>query len=114
MEKIKFITVEELLEMDANGEKFKIVEALSEESYNEAHIPGAVNIPGDKVEELAPKLLEKDDTIVVYCSSYQCEASTSVAKKLLEMGYSKTVDFKAGKKGWVHAGFALEEPGKTE
>ena len=109
MPKIKLITIEQLMEMDVNREKFKLVEVLSEESYKQGHIPGAINIPLDKLSGLAKKRLKKTDTIVVYCANYGCHASTKAAQQLLSMEYKKTVDFKAGKQGWVDAGFELEK-----
>jgi len=108
MQKLRFITIEELLEMMENGEEFKLVDVLTEESYKGGHIPNAINIPLNSLDALAPKHLDKADTIVVYCSDYTCHASTDATRKLLEMGYGKAVDFKAGKKGWRHAGFELE------
>jgi rhodanese-related sulfurtransferase len=107
MSRIKFITLEALLEMKENKDDFKLVEALSEGAYYQGHIPGAINIPPANVETEAEKYLEKDDKIVVYCANYTCESSTKTTKKLLEMGYNKTVDFKAGKLGWRKAGFNL-------
>jgi rhodanese-related sulfurtransferase len=109
MGKIIFITIEKLLEMQANKEKFKLVEVLPEESYQNGHIPGAINIPLNKLGSLADKYLEKSDTIVVYCGSYSCQVSTRAARKLLEMGYDNTFDFKAGKRGWQHTGLGLEK-----
>jgi rhodanese-related sulfurtransferase len=109
MPHIEFITIERLLEMNANKEKFKLVEVLSEEEYKEGHIPGAINIPLEKLEKLAPKQLDKTDAIVVYCASYTCHASTKAAQELLDMGYTKTLDYKAGKRGWTHAGLELEK-----
>jgi rhodanese-related sulfurtransferase len=78
--KIKFITLENLLEMFANKEKFRLVEVLSEENFKNGHIPGAINLPFDKLEVLAKEHLEKTDTIVVYCGSYACQTSTRAAK----------------------------------
>lgn len=47
-----------------------VVETLAPERYREAHIPGAVNIPPERVKELAPQLLpNKDAAIVTYCSN---------------------------------------------
>ena len=108
MVKIKFITLEDLLEMKTNNEDFKLVEVLSEDSYKRGHIPGAINIPSGNFESEAEKHLEKTDKIVVYCSSYSCQASTNAAKTLLEMGYENVLDFKAGKKGWSDAGLHLK------
>jgi len=109
MAKVKFISIETVLEMRENNKDFKLVDVLREESYKEDHIPGAINIPKDMLQGLAPKHLDKKDTIVVYCASYGCHASTNAAKALLEMGYKKVLDFKAGKKGWVDAGLELEK-----
>jgi rhodanese-related sulfurtransferase len=106
--KLKFITSEKLLEMKANNEKFKIVEVLEQEEFRKGHIPGAINIPLNKLKTLAKSHLKKNDTIVVYCASYACQASTRAARTLLNMGYRKTLDYKAGKKGWLHTGFELE------
>jgi len=51
-------------------ENVKVVETLAPERYREAHIPGALNIPPDKIKELAPQLLpNKDVEIVTYCSN---------------------------------------------
>jgi rhodanese-related sulfurtransferase len=38
-------------------ESIKVVETLAPERYREAHLPGAVNIPPDKIKELAPRVL---------------------------------------------------------
>jgi rhodanese-related sulfurtransferase len=47
-----------------------VVETLAPERYREAHIPGAVNIPPEKIKELAPQMLpNKDAEIVTYCTS---------------------------------------------
>jgi rhodanese-related sulfurtransferase len=47
-----------------------LVETLAPERYREAHIPGALNIPPDRINELAPQLLpNKAAEIVTYCSN---------------------------------------------
>ena len=109
MAKIKFLAIEGLLEMMENNENFKLVEVLREDNYNEGHIPGAINIPVDMLQGLASKHLDKNDAIVVYCENYGCHASINAARTLLELGYKKVLDFKAGKKGWVDAGLELEK-----
>ena len=109
MKNIKFITIEQLLEMTANNKKFKLVEVLEENNFREGHIPGAINLPVDELEKLASKYLKKTDVIVVYCASFHCHASTNAAETLLGMGYNKTVDFKGGKKLWIDLGLELEK-----
>jgi rhodanese-related sulfurtransferase len=109
MRKLRFITMEDLLEMLENKERFKLVEVLAKEEYYEGHIPRAINIPLDELETLAKQRLKKTDTIVVYCASYTCHASTKAARKLLDLGYENTFDFKGGKRWWQHAGLELEK-----
>jgi rhodanese-related sulfurtransferase len=47
-----------------------VVETLAPERYREAHIPGALNIPPERIKELAPKMLPNKDTeIITYCTN---------------------------------------------
>lgn len=47
-----------------------VVETLAPERYREAHIPGALNIPPERIGELAPQLLpNKDAEIVTSCTN---------------------------------------------
>jgi len=86
MQKLKFITMEDLLEMLENKAHFKLVEVLAKAEYEKGHIPGAINIPLDELEKLAKQKLKKKETIVVYCGSYTCHASTKAVRKLLDLG----------------------------
>lgn len=52
MKKLSFISIERLLEMKANNQKFTLVDVLPEESYEEGHISGAINIPLGNLEPL--------------------------------------------------------------
>jgi rhodanese-related sulfurtransferase len=47
-----------------------VVETLAPERYREAHLPGALNLPPERIKELAPQLLpNKGAEIVTYCTS---------------------------------------------
>jgi rhodanese-related sulfurtransferase len=51
-------------------DEIKVVETLALERYREAHLPGALNIPPDKIKELAPQVLpDKNAEIVTYCAN---------------------------------------------
>ena len=55
--------------LDGN-QSITVVETLAPERYREGHIPGALNIPPERITELAPRLLpNKDAEIVTYCSN---------------------------------------------
>ena len=67
---VKTITRDELKMKIDNNHNFLLVETLPQTAYEHAHLPGAINLPPDKVAELAPKLLpDKNAEIVVYCAS---------------------------------------------
>ena len=51
-------------------EPIEVVETLAPERYREAHLPGAVNIPPERIKELAPQMLPNKETeIVTYCAN---------------------------------------------
>mgnify|MGYP006279345385 CR=1 FL=1 len=108
MSKIRFITLEKLLEMKENGEPFALVDTLGEESYGEEHIPGAVNLPLDSIVRRARNEVDANIPVVTYCASYTCEASTLAARKLVDTGFDKVFDFKGGLEVWKKAGFDTE------
>src|SRR5215469_12006884 len=47
-----------------------VVETLAAERFREAHIPGAINIPPEKIKELAGQLLpDTGSEIITYCTN---------------------------------------------
>ena len=61
---------EELKAKIDRGDDVVLVETLDPEYYEDAHLPGALNLPPDRIGELAPEILpDKDAEIVVYCMS---------------------------------------------
>ena len=68
MEELKTITREDLKERMDRGDDFVLLEALSEDSYRRAHLPGAIRF---KDTSRAPELLpDKSAQIVAYCSNF--------------------------------------------
>ena len=64
------ISTEQLKTKLDSKESIKLVETLAPERYRDAHIPGALNIPPERIKELAPQLLpNKDAEIVTYCTN---------------------------------------------
>ena len=64
------ISREEVKVKVARGDDFILVETLSEKKYQHAHLPSAVNLPPDRVREMAPEVLpDKNADLVVYCGS---------------------------------------------
>lgn len=91
-----------------------LVEALPPQYYEDGHLPGAINIPHDQVDLLAPELLPDPETaIVVYCASGPCQNSGIAARRLEQLGYRNVRDYHEGKAEWVAAGLALEQGAPT-
>jgi rhodanese-related sulfurtransferase len=57
------ITREELKAKMDRGEKFVLVDALSAKHYKSSHLPGAVNLPYEFVDEAETVLPDKDAEI---------------------------------------------------
>jgi rhodanese-related sulfurtransferase len=67
---INTISRDELKQKIDRQDDFLLVETLPGVAYDHAHLPGAINLPPDQVNVLAPKLLpDKNAEIVVYCAS---------------------------------------------
>lgn len=105
---VKLISRDELIKMVSTGQKFKLVDVLDKEHYQEEHIRGAISLPLNEIEERANKLLEEGEVIVVYCASFQCQASTKAAEKLSSLGYKHVLDYKGGLKDYKEANLPLE------
>ena len=58
------------LKSKLDRKQLTVVETLAPERYREDHIPGSLNIPPERIKELAPQLLpNKDAEIVTYCAN---------------------------------------------
>src|SRR5947209_18586543 len=103
------ITRNDLLKKLLGGEKVTIVEALPPMYYEKEHIPGALNLPHDRVDDLAPTLLpDRSSEIVVYCANSPCPNSGIAANRLLALGYTNVWDYDDGKQDWIEAGLPTE------
>lgn len=106
---VERISREELKGWLERGEDVVLVEALGEASFEEAHLPGAINVPYDRVDELAPALLpDKGARIVVYCSNGPCRNSGIASSRLSQLGYEDVRDYHEGKQDWMEAGLPTE------
>lgn len=75
----------------------QLVEALPSGYYLDAHLPGAINIPHDRVDELAAELLpDRSAAIVVYCANGPCPNSAIAARRLTQLAYTDVRDYHEG------------------
>jgi rhodanese-related sulfurtransferase len=107
---MKEISRDEVKSWLDSAREVKIVEVLPEESFNEYHLPGAINVPvgRDFEEDIQRAIPEKDTPVIVYCANTECPASAKAAEKMDALGYADVLDYVAGKEDWKAAGFPVE------
>ena len=86
------ITAEEAKQIMDNEEGYIILDVRTQEEYDEGHIPGAIVISHEEIEEKAEDVLtDKDQLILVYCRSGR--RSKLAAEALVELGYTNIKEF---------------------
>jgi len=65
------ISRDELKQKIDRGDRFTLVETLPEFMYKQRHLPGALNLPPNEVQQRAASVLpDKNAEIVVYCGGF--------------------------------------------
>jgi rhodanese-related sulfurtransferase len=105
---VKEISREQLKDKLDRRDDFVLVEALSRRHYEISHLPGAINLPYEFVDEAEKVLPDKRAEIVVYCMNERCESSRQEARELEEMGYENVLHYAGGKQGWIKARLPVE------
>ncbi len=86
------ITAEEAKQIMDSEESYIILDARTQEEYDEGHIPGAIVISHEEITEKAEEVLtDKDQLILVYCRSGR--RSKIAAEALVELGYTNIKEF---------------------
>lgn len=103
------ISREEIKARLDTGEPITLVEALPPKYFDHAHLPGAINIPHDRVRELAPTLLpDREALIAVYCAGTECNNSKIATDILYSLDYRNAREYVDGKKDWIEAGLPVD------
>jgi rhodanese-related sulfurtransferase len=106
-QQVRQMTLKTLKERMKDARPFILADARDVDSYEEAHIPGAIPMPADEVYHLAEQY-DRGLDIITYCGSYQCQASTMAAKEFLKKGFRHVWDYKGGIKEWTEDGNPAE------
>lgn len=115
MEVLSAISRDELRQKIEAGDDFVLVDALAPISYAREHLPGAINLPPEWVDERAPRRIpDLDAEVVVYCTSSTCDSSVLAGARLLQLGYRNVRHYAGGKADWKNAGLPLEGGGVAE
>ncbi|MFW5653716.1 MAG: rhodanese-like domain-containing protein [Planctomycetota bacterium] len=108
------ISRDNLKEKIDRGDDFVLVEVLDHDSYADAHLPQAINIPiHDKAfgADIQNRFPDKSREVVVYCANTDCDASPRAAEQMERLGYEGVIDYPEGKQGWRDAGLPIETGG---
>jgi phage shock protein E len=85
------ITAEQGKDMMDEDPTIVLVDVRTEAEFTEEHIPGALLVPVDELESLAPEMLpDKEATYIIYCRSGN--RSATAAQQLIDMGYQNIYD----------------------
>jgi rhodanese-related sulfurtransferase len=107
------ITREELQGLLEEGD-VTLVHALPEPYFRKEHIPGALQLDHDRVDELAPERLpDKSAPIVTYCANLSCPNSEIAANRLVALGYTDVREYAEGIADWIEAGLPVERAVRT-
>ncbi len=97
------------------------IDSRTKEEYKDAHITGAVNIPGVPASQSVKKIkeyygqLSQPKELILYCDGASCGSSPILAKRLIEMGYSKHLYIiEHGIPEWKKKGLPLENAKNKE
>lgn len=89
------------------GEKIVVVDARSAQSFQEEHIPGAVNIPHRTMSEESTRHLDRSALYVIYCDGIGCNASTKGALNMARLGF-RVKELMGGLDWWKRDGYKTE------
>ena len=86
------ITAEEARQIMDSEDGYIILDARTQEEYDQGHIPGAIVISHEEIAEKAEEVLtDKEQLILVYCRSGR--RSKIAAEALVELGYTNIREF---------------------
>lgn len=89
---IQYVSMNDIEKIMNENENYIILDARTIEEYNDGHIPGAICIPNETIDEnVVSKLPDKEQLILIYCRSGN--RSKQATKKLKDLGYLNLIEF---------------------
>jgi rhodanese-related sulfurtransferase len=89
---IQYVSMNDIEKIMNENENYIILDVRTIEEYNDGHIPGAICIPNETIDEnVVSKLPDKEQLILIYCRSGN--RSKQATKKLKDLGYLNLIEF---------------------
>ena len=111
-EKIPLVQLSEMIEFLRSG-SHQFVDARSADAYQRGHIPTALSVPFEAVEEGgAVEGLHSSRPLVLYCSGVDCDDSLFLAIHLRDLGCDSVAVFVGGMDLWKSEMLTVEREGE--
>lgn len=90
------------LYMKRKKSSVQFIDAREPEIFDEGHIPGAINIPFEELNQFADslELLPKQNLVVFYCDGGDCHLSHDLAEWMLDHGWQRLAVYEGGWAEW--------------
>ena len=83
---------------------FILLDVRGPNGFSAGHVPGALNLPHGKINELNLAAFSPDSTFVVYCNGPHCNGADKGALRLAQLG-RRVKKMIGGIEGWKDEGF---------
>jgi rhodanese-related sulfurtransferase len=104
---IEEVAPEKVREMQARGEKVVYLDVREPNEWNLGRLPGAVHLPRGNLESKVEALIDRDQTVVIYCARGNRSALAALTMK--QMGYDNVASMARGFLGWADINGDVEE-----
>ena len=88
------------------GDKVKVLDVRSKESFDLIRIAVAESMPYRQINEETTRTMDKETTYVTYCDGQGCNASTKGALALSKLGF-KVKELIGGLEWWASDGYDI-------
>jgi rhodanese-related sulfurtransferase len=89
---IQYVSMDEITTIMQENTNYIILDVRTIEEYNQGHIPNAICIPNETIDEnVIKKLPNKNQLILIYCRSGN--RSKQAVQKLLNLEYTNLIEF---------------------
>ena len=89
---IKYVSMDDIVQIMNESDDYIILDVRTIEEYNEGHIPNAICIPNETINDnIIEELPRKEQLILIYCRSGN--RSKQAVEKLKKLGYTNLIEF---------------------
>jgi rhodanese-related sulfurtransferase len=89
---------------------FVLVDSRDLASWQQGHVPEAIQLPKSELSKRAPELLDPAVPVVTYCWGPACNGATKAALALAELGF-RVKEMLGGMEYWIREGLPVETAG---